>query len=487
MEKTLKIGWAQTSITPNRPVRILGQMYERISEYVHDPVTATALALDNGEDQAILVSLDMTEVPMHAIHRISQLIKVVPGLDSGNISYHVTHTHNSSDFFGDFLRDDFISILGEERLPHLVRPDNLLDGEEASVFLSEKIAALISRAWNNRTNGGISWGHEYAAVGFNRRPVFEKDGRYKAVMYGDCSVPDFKSFEGGTDTSAEMLYIWNDRGDLTGIAINIPCPSQVYELHRFISADYWAPVRNAVREVFGNIYILPICGAAGDLSPLDLVQISKQNKETLKIWGGQTSEVFRNFDMTELCNQIAFRIRDAVVRGYEKARNYINQEPVFVHNISELKLPIRMVSESEYLEAQKYINDLKMRFSADHLMEMSDVVKAFEPQGTILRWQFQQEQQEYKFPAHFLRIGDTALATNPFELFCEYGLRIKARLLAEHCMIAQLANGIGGYLPTRTAIGGGSYSSHPASTLCGPEAGDMLVEETVSCLNSMWK
>jgi hypothetical protein len=54
-------------------------------------------------------------------------------------------------------------------------------------------------------------------------------------------------------------------------------------------------------------------------------------------------------------------------------------------------------------------------------------------------------------------------------------------------MIAQLANGLGGYLPTRIAIDGGSYSSHPASTLCGPEAGDMLVEETVSRLNSMWK
>ena len=176
MGKALKIGWAQTSITPSRPVRIIGQMYERISDYVHDPVTATALALDNGNDQVVLVSLDMTEVPMHAIHRINQLITDVPGLDSGKISYNVTHTHNSSDFFSDFLRDDFVSVLGEERLPSIAKPDNLLDGEEASVFLSEKIASIIRRAWDTRANGGISWGHEYAVVGFNRRPIFEKDG-----------------------------------------------------------------------------------------------------------------------------------------------------------------------------------------------------------------------------------------------------------------------------------------------------------------------
>lgn len=44
----IKIGWAQTSITPDRPVFHSGQIYPRVSQYVHDPVTATALALESG-------------------------------------------------------------------------------------------------------------------------------------------------------------------------------------------------------------------------------------------------------------------------------------------------------------------------------------------------------------------------------------------------------------------------------------------------------
>ncbi|MCI8853791.1 MAG: hypothetical protein HFI32_09870, partial [Lachnospiraceae bacterium] len=63
----LKIGWAQCSITPNGPVLMEGQMYQRTSRYVHDPITATVLALDNGGVQAILVSMDMTEIPLHAM------------------------------------------------------------------------------------------------------------------------------------------------------------------------------------------------------------------------------------------------------------------------------------------------------------------------------------------------------------------------------------------------------------------------------------
>ena len=41
MEKNICIGWAQTDITPDRPIYVIGQLYSRISSYVHDPLTAT--------------------------------------------------------------------------------------------------------------------------------------------------------------------------------------------------------------------------------------------------------------------------------------------------------------------------------------------------------------------------------------------------------------------------------------------------------------
>jgi hypothetical protein len=88
---------------------------------------------------------------------------------------------------------------------------------------------------------------------------------------------------------------------------------------------------------------------------------------------------------------------------------------------------------------------------------------------------------------HLIRIGNIAFATNPFELFHEFGLRIKARVKAEQVFVVQLANGIGGYLPTEAAVAGGSYSSKPASTTCGPESGDLLVEVTLEKLNKMWR
>ena len=70
--QNIKIGWAQTSITPSCNVLMEGQMYQRCSRYVHDPITATALALDNGDQKAIFVSNDMTEVPTHALEALKR-------------------------------------------------------------------------------------------------------------------------------------------------------------------------------------------------------------------------------------------------------------------------------------------------------------------------------------------------------------------------------------------------------------------------------
>ena len=80
MEKNIRIGWAQTDITPDRPIYVIGQLYSRISSYVHDPLTATCLALENGEEQMILVSADMPGVPTMHISRILERLDA-PGLD----------------------------------------------------------------------------------------------------------------------------------------------------------------------------------------------------------------------------------------------------------------------------------------------------------------------------------------------------------------------------------------------------------------------
>ena len=52
---------------------------------------------------------------------------------------------------------------------------------------------------------------------------------------------------------------------------------------------------------------------------------------------------------------------------------------------------------------------------------------------------------------HVIRLVDIAIASSPFELFLNYGNRIRARSLASQTFLIRLCNGWEGYLPAAKA------------------------------------
>lgn len=109
--------------------------------------------------------------------------------------------------------------------------------------------------------------------------------------------------------------------------------------------------------------------------------------------------------------------------------------------------------------------------------------------GESVKERYELEKVQPKLPVqvHVVRIGDIVMATNPFELYLDYGTRMKARSSATQTFIIQLSNGSYGYLPTSRSISGGAYGAVPASTQIGPEGGQELVEGTLEIIDEMMK
>ena len=488
MNDQIHIGWGSASITPDRPVFVSGQLYERVLSYVHDPIAVTALAMSDGGEQAVFVSADMAAIFPDLMERVRRMVDGRDGLDASKITFSATHTHNAAIFSVNEFTKPVLQLVGRDRMPALDIPDDILEGGEALEFAAERFSTAILDAWLLKKPGELAWASDYAAVGFNRRPRFGKPGgEATSMMYGCCCSPDFIGFEGAADHTADMIYTFDGKGALTGTLVAIPCPSQVMELHSFISADYWGYARSAIRAKLGNIHILPICGAAGDQNPIDLVRISKHNAKELAAWNAQAGEVFRNFDMTLECEGIGDRIAEAVDRGHKKALRNRTARPIFKHIVKNLELPIRKVDEADYIEAAKDVKSIAAEFSPANRMTGADMVRLFEPFGIVERWELQNTTSTMTFQSNIIRIGDVAVNTTPFELFVEYALRMRARARAEQVMSFQLTNGVGGYLPTRIAVEGGSYSSKPASTLVGPEGGDAMVEMLIAEMDQLWE
>ncbi len=102
------------------------------------------------------------------------------------------------------------------------------------------------------------------------------------------------------------------------------------------------------------------------------------------------------------------------------------------------------------------------------------------------RYELEKIQPTMPVEIHVIRIGDIVIATNQFEFYLDYGIRIKGRSPSVQTFIVQLT-GSGTYLPTPRSVAGGAYGAVPASTLIGPEGGLEFVEKTLDMINDVWE
>jgi hypothetical protein len=175
--------------------------------------------------------------------------------------------------------------------------------------------------------------------------------------------------------------------------------------------------------------------------------------------------------------EIARRLVRAVDDAYEIAEKDIRTDVPLVHRVEELKLPVRLVTEAEMAQAKAKVEALANNPRERRVMLWH--------QEVVDRYQRQKTNPHYLAEIHVLRLGDVAIATNPFELFTDFGIQMKSKSKAEQTFVIQLV-GAGGYVPTPKAVRGGGYSAIAESNEVGPEGGQALVDRTVEVINSLW-
>jgi hypothetical protein len=477
MEKNkILIGWGSRDITPKGKVSLRGQFHVRITEEVHDPLSTTALALEaeDGSEQAIIVSLDSSCASECVIDGVrAVLTEKLPGFNPENIFISATHSHTTPTTFPGRALDE------------IPKPGvKVMTGEENRDLVVEKISEAAIEAWNSRKIGALSWGRTYAVIGFNRR-VSYFDG--SCIMYGKTDLPEFSHIEGREDHGIDMLFTYDSEHKLTGMVINLACPAQCTEGAWFISADYWHETRKKIRAEHGeNLYILPQCAAAGDQSPRTMLNRQADARMLeLKGYGN-------NYDMARR-QDIADKIGAAVSEVLPLAAKDIRDKAEFAHKTGNIILPRRIVSTKELNTAKEKIKEWKLRLDKlkgtdPHSVEYSKAFRSVRFYQRVIDFYAKQQNGEgltLPLEIHVLRIGDIAVSTNRFEYFLDFGQRIKARSKAIQTFVVQLA-GEGTYLPTEIAVKSGNYGAYVVNAPIGPEGGQIVVEESLGLINSLW-
>ncbi len=492
----IKFGWSEVSIVPEgKKVSLVGQFYERISDVVETPITVTALAMECDGDAAIFCGCDLVSTPRNLLNEVRDyILKNDPSFPADKLMISAIHTHTSlgyarrSDSVGGASLDVLTKMMPNAKYEELVsyQGDDLLDGEEARSFLVERIARAATEAWANRAEGLYATGFGRASVGLCRRVCYD-DG--SAKMWGDVDSANFTELEAGNDSGIELMFTYTPDKKLTGVIANVACPAQVLEHRSFISSDYVGKLKRILREKFGkDVQLLGLISPAGDQCPRDMIRwvqpespIDDPNIERIKPkYRRQDPSMF---DVAG-CERIARRIATEVEYAIADVTEYVG-DTVLAHKTMTVDLPLRRVTPAEYAAAKKAIEDFAKELGTGTI-NFNDNARMHVYAGTIARYEIQQTKDIVPIEVHVLRLGDIAFATNPFELFLNYGNQIRARSKAAQTFLVQLSCGAQGYLPTKKAEDGSHYSAYVSSGSVGHVGGEQLVRKTLAEINEMF-
>ena len=496
----LNIGWSEISITPDKPASLAGQFAERISQYIEKPITATALAIEAGDDQLVLVNADIIVISYNLTEALKEKLSGNPlGLDPTKVIWSAAHCHtapyynrqNRNTKFGGATTP---KMLMESQLPPGRRyvetvptqRDDIITNDEMLQLLIDRLAKVTLDAWANRKPGGYTSAFGRAVVGHCRRATYI-DGT--APMWGNTNTPQFHALEAGSDTGVELLYVFDEREKLTGIVANLACPAQCVQHRLFLSPDFWGEAKMLLRQRFGeDIFLLPLCSAAGDQCPVDLVRWVEPESDLNDPNCTRVDPPKRKADpsMFDLAGmrKVGKRIAREIVDVFEEGLDAVCYDAPLVHKSLLMQLPLRRVTEQEVANAKAAIAKYFEEHPGD--MHFADAANLQVHIGILQRADLQEKMPIVDTEVHIVRLGDIAFASNPFELFLDYGNKIKACSPAQQTFLVQLANGAEGYLPTQKAEQGGHYSAFVSSGLVGHEGGNQLVDETLAQLHQLF-
>jgi len=429
----MRVGFAQSDITPPVGAVIPGDFRKRTATGVHDPLHATACVISDGETAVAIVSVDAISVKRSLVESARKLAQSRCGIPAQNILIAATHTHSGGPTANVFECE---------------ADENYCD------FVAEKIAEAIVKAWEGGSEAqfGVGVGHE-TRIAFNRRFVM-RDGRHQT--HPGKGNPDIVRPAGPTDPDVGVMAFKGESGKVLGFIVNFACHCTVMGGTEF-SADYPFYLTEVLKKEFGEQCLTVFLqGASGDVTQVANTLLREPEFGEKWAWRIGTrlgGEVVKTFALMDFANSVPLQVASSKVR-----------------------LVRRRVPENLLEEAKRVLSD-----------DGAPDVERIYAREVLLLAEEAREQPFVEAEVQVIAIGRCAIVTIPGELFCQFGLDIKRASPFPTTFVATCANGMVGYLPTPEAFKGGGYEVRLArSSQLMPDAGNQLVGEALKLLQSLW-
>lgn len=433
-----KAGFARLDITPPLGVNMAGYYSQRRADGILDNLLATAIAVSDGLNTAVIVSLDILGLKKDKADAYRRTIAEKNAIPFEAVFISCTHTHTGPVMDSGRYEED----------------------PQYNVFLERKLCDVAALAMADLKPASVSIGRSKApGISFIRRYRM-KDGKIQTNP--GVGNPNILEPIGKPDETVQLVRIHREEADEI-LLVNFQVHPDVIGGNKF-SADYPKFVRDTLEKALDNVKCMYINGAQGDTNHIN-VQAFPDNP-------------YSGYEHSE---HMGKTIAGAVLQVYLKTTP-VKAEPIRFGQ-KDIEIPSNRPDKSKIPEAERII-------SLHEAGRQSELPYTGMELTTIVAEAYRMKRLEngpdsFILPLTAVCFGDISITGVPGEPFTDIGRGIKEGSQFEMTLVSCCANGYEGYFPMQSAYDEGGYEAR--SSNFKPGVAEAIIKSSIDLLKDLDK
>lgn len=445
----MKTGYHKLCITPPYGFPMLGYYIPRKVKGVNDDLFARAVAFDDGKKKAVIIALDVGQLPQGVFDKIKELVVKDTGVEWDGVFINCSHTHTGP-VVGYDLNGEYVDpIIYENTLVSVAR--------DAAVYAFQDLKESEFSVAKTEAKG----------VSFVRRYRM-KDG--SVATNPGVKNPNIVHALGTPDETVRIVKIKREGGeDILFVNFGTHPDSVGGEL---VSADYMGAVCKTLENALGNTKCIFLLGPQGDVNHVNVAPTPEEEAiSTIDF-----DSVPRSYAHAEYMGR---KIAGAVLSVVSVTKNVKADKVDYI--TTTIDLPSNQ--ENDKLEEARYIYGMYKDGRADELpyKEMALTTAVARAKRIVM---LEHGPESYPFNFSAIKIGDLVFAGIGGEPFTEIGRRICKNSPFDETVLCCLTNTAGGYIPNSSSYDEGGYEA--GTTVIKKGGDDIMVDGMTKMLNELY-
>ena len=412
-----KVGYARIDVTPEKLPILATESRSKYFTVVKDPLLATCVAVHDGEETALIITLDLKGTYDYIINNMNRVIMEATGLKRENIMISAIHNHSAPASSDDGNKPKF---------------DWDKDTYAWLDSIIAKMGNLALSAIDDLTPTEIYTAkRDTAGMAYVRRYV-HADGGYSAIqnVIGEKSTAPIVGHE--TDADAQLQIIRFARAGKKDVILSNWQGHVAHAVGHFpehITADLVYYARREVERSGDYLYAF-YAGASGNLNlRCKVLRAGCKRYASYVEVGEAIGEIIRDTLKGEMTKVNAGKIKTSLLHVSAKTRK---DDP-------------ERIRQAHEVQDAAYDSELKTAYGFASSYE----VNAYIDRETLGETQ--------DIPLGAISFGDIAFVSAPYEMFDTNGMEVKDGSPFETTFVLSCAGGNYDYMPSKLAFPHGGY------------------------------